>query len=264
MSLARLSLPVRSYSSSIPIDPGDIEKGFSKLYYLPLTEKTNIGAFESTVCVIDADFRRLRALVALLAADLLWGRENETGEGGGDASMEHTEVSLVSLCKNLREKSGPAFSRWSYLARWIGLSRSQTGSTPIQTSQRRTDRQAGKQVHSTAIAVLISPHSTTSYLSQSRWLTKGNQNIKEEGLKGNVSNVTPDARRLCPEFIYLLLCCCSRTNRLLLSPTSSRLSNPLWQDSWPRWWGKADLDVGPIPDNQIRTSAALLTAFCFQ
>lgn len=98
---------------------------------------------------------------------------------------------------------------------------------------------------------------------QSRWLTKGNQNIKEDGLNGNVSNVTTDARRPCPEFIYLLLCCCSGTNRLLLSPTSSRLSNPLWQDSWPRSWGKADLDIGPIPDNQIRTSAALLTTFYF-
>lgn len=69
--------------------------------------------------------------------------------------------------------------------------------------------------------------------------------------------------KAAPEFIYFLLCCCSRTSRLLLSPTSSGLSNPLWQDSWPRSWGKADLDIGPIPDNQTRTSTALLTQVYF-
>lgn len=103
-----------------------------------------------------------------------------------------------------------------------GYTQDQHPSTPINTS-----------------GGLISTHRTTSYLRQSRWLTKGNQNKKEEGLNGNVSNVTADAWRLCPEFIYLLLCCCSRTSRLLLSPTSSRLSNPLWQDSWPHSWGES-------------------------
>lgn len=67
----------------------------------------------------------------------------------------------------------------------------------------------------------------------------------------------------CARIYFFLLCCCSRTSRLLLSPTSNRLSNPLWQDSWPRSWGKADLDVGPIPDNQTRTSTALLTEVYF-
>lgn len=57
----------------------NVEKGFSKLYHEPLTEKTDFGALKSTVCVMAADFKRLRALVAVLVADSLRSRENETG-----------------------------------------------------------------------------------------------------------------------------------------------------------------------------------------
>lgn len=59
--------------------PINVEMGFSKLYREPLTEKTDFGALKSTVCVIDADFKRLRALVAVLVADSLRSRGNETG-----------------------------------------------------------------------------------------------------------------------------------------------------------------------------------------
>lgn len=36
-----------------------------------------------------------------------------------------------------------------------------------------------------------------------------------------------------PEFVYFLFYCYACTSRLLLLTTYSRLSNPLWQDSWP-------------------------------
>lgn len=88
---------------------------------------------------------------------------------------------------------------------------------------------------------------------------------KESEYEGGGNKPECDIRcpKAMPECIYFSLCCCSRTSRLLLSPTSSRLSNPLWQDSWPRSWGKADLDIGPIPHSQRRTSAALLTEVYF-
>lgn len=146
---------------------------------------------ESKVCVIVADFRRLRALVAVLAAD----SQREWNWGGGwhvnGAHWGHVRhlyvfvhwlfVALLSLCKNLGEKCGPAFIRWLWFS---GL---HAESTPINTS-----------------GGLISTHRTTSYLRQSRWLTKGNQNMKEEGLKRECQQCDSSCLTAVPR-IYLFI-----------------------------------------------------------
>lgn len=55
----------------------NVEKSFSKLYHEPLTEKTDFGALESTVCVILADVKRLRALFAVLCGCRLTAKQRE-------------------------------------------------------------------------------------------------------------------------------------------------------------------------------------------
>lgn len=76
------------------------------------------------------------------------------------------------------------------------------------------------------------------------------QRESEYEVRGIIGKCQPcDGRCLnaVPESVYFPFHRSARTSRLLLLPTYNRLSNPLWQDSWPWQRGKADLDIGPHP-----------------
>lgn len=56
---------------------------------------------------------------------------------------------------------------------------------------------------------------------------------EERGIMGKCQPCDGRCLSAVPEFVDFPLHHSARTSRLLLSPTYSRLSNPLWQDSWP-------------------------------
>lgn len=88
--------------------------------------------------------------------------------------------------------------------------------------------------------------------------------MKEEGLNWNVSNVATDAQKLRQS---LFIFCCAAAAAALADyyfhPPPAGCPIPSGRTHGRTRGGKADLDIGPIPDNQTRTSAALLTEVYF-
>lgn len=110
---------------------------------------------------------------------------------------------------------------------------------PISPSTPVKQEQAGKEAHRPAITVPEPDFPSKDHkLFKSVQVTHQRESEYEGGgTEQECQQCGNRCPKAVPEFIYFLPRC--RTSRLLLSPTSSRLSNPLWQDSWPRSWGES-------------------------
>lgn len=104
---------------------------------------------------------------------------------------------------------------------------------PATPAKPRAGGQAGKR--SEIIVLWPAFPSSQHQVFKSAQVSHHRESENEErGIIGKCQPCDDRCLNAMPEFVYFSLHRCACTSRLLLSPTYRRLSNPLWQDSWPR------------------------------